>query len=65
MNSAIANDVGFENLFLSQIQSQYKKGDILIVMSVSGNSNNIIKAAKWFKKKEEKYLESWDLMVEN
>ena len=54
MNSAIANDVGFENLFLSQIQSQYKKGDILIVMSVSGNSNNIIKAAKWFKKKRGK-----------
>ena len=54
VNSAIANDVGFENLFLSQIQSQYKRGDILIVMSVSGNSNNIIKAAEWFKKKRGK-----------
>ena len=54
INSAIANDVGFENLFVSQIQSLYKKGDMLIVLSVSGNSKNIINAAKWFKKKRGK-----------
>ena len=54
INSAIANDVGFENLFVSQIQSLYQKGDLLIVMSVSGNSKNIINAAKWFKQKKGK-----------
>jgi len=54
INSAIANDVGFENLFISQIQSLYQKGDLLIVMSVSGNSKNIINAAKWFKRKKGK-----------
>lgn len=50
INSAISNDIGFENLFISQIQSQYKKGDMLLVLSVSGNSKNLIKASKWFKK---------------
>jgi len=50
ISTAISNDVGFENLFLSQIQMDYKKNDILIVMSVSGNSKNLIKASQWFKK---------------
>ncbi len=50
ISTAISNDIGFENLFLSQIQMDYKKNDILIVMSVSGNSKNLIKASQWFKK---------------
>tara|TARA_A100001015_G_scaffold313023_1_gene419338 strand:- start:146 stop:739 length:594 start_codon:yes stop_codon:yes gene_type:complete len=54
ISSAISNDVGFENLFISQIQSIYKSGDLLIVLSVSGNSKNIIKAAKWFRGKRGK-----------
>ena len=54
VNSAIANDVGFENLFVSQIKNLYQKGDMLIVLSVSGNSKNIINAAKWFKRKRGK-----------
>ena len=35
------NDVGFENLFVSQIKNLYQKGDMLIVLSVSGNSKKI------------------------
>jgi D-sedoheptulose 7-phosphate isomerase len=50
INSAISNDIGFENLFTSQIQSQYETGDMLLVLSVSGNSKNLIKASQWFKK---------------
>lgn len=50
INSAISNDIGFENLFISQIQTQYNKGDMLLVLSVSGNSENLIKASQWFKK---------------
>lgn len=50
INSAISNDIGFENLFISQIQSQYEKGDMLLALSVSGNSKNLIKASQWFKK---------------
>ena len=54
MNSAIANDVGFENLFLSQIQSQYKKGDILIVMSVSRIQIILLRPPNGLKKKRGK-----------
>tara|TARA_A100000164_G_C21872649_1_gene756009 strand:+ start:108 stop:701 length:594 start_codon:yes stop_codon:yes gene_type:complete len=52
INSAISNDIGFENLFVSQIRSQYSKGDMLLVLSVSGNSKNLIKASEWFKKRK-------------
>lgn len=48
VSTAISNDIGFENLFLAQLKYQYKKNDILIVMSVSGNSKNLIHACKWF-----------------
>ena len=50
INSAISNDIGFENLFVSQIESQYTKGDMLLILSVSGNSKNLIKASQWVKK---------------
>ena len=50
ISTAISNDIGFENIFLSQIQMHYKKNDIIIVMSVSGDSKNLLKASSWVKK---------------
>lgn len=50
VSTAISNDIGYENIFLSQIQMNYKKNDVIIVMSVSGNSKNLIKACNWVKK---------------
>ena len=47
--TAIANDVGYENLFINQLKIHYKKGDRFVAISVSGNSPNIIKAAEWVK----------------
>ncbi len=52
--TAIANDVGYENIFIEQLNIHYKKGDALIVISASGNSTNLIKAANWVKKKQGK-----------
>ena len=49
--SAIGNDIGYENIFYSQLQTQFKKGDCLIVISASGNSSNLVKAARWVKNK--------------
>jgi len=49
--TAIANDTGYENIFLNQLKIKFKKGDVAIILSVSGNSNNLIKAAKWLKGK--------------
>lgn len=44
--TALANDVGYENIFAQQIYNQIKMGDILIVISGSGNSENILRAIK-------------------
>ena len=47
-NSAIitclANDVGYEHIFSEQLNVQADKGDLLVVLSGSGNSPNIIRA---------------------
>ncbi|MDB3980063.1 SIS domain-containing protein [Candidatus Marinimicrobia bacterium] len=45
--TAWSNDNSFDNIFLRQIESLGKAGDILIGLSTSGNSPNIIKAAEF------------------
>ena len=49
--TAISNDVGFEDVFINQLKIHYSKGDKLIVISASGNSENLVRATKWVKKK--------------
>ena len=44
MITAIGNDYGYENIFSRQLQANGKDGDVLIAISTSGNSDNIIKA---------------------
>jgi D-sedoheptulose 7-phosphate isomerase len=46
---AVANDDGFENVFINQLRVYYRKGDVFIGISASGNSPNIVKAAQWAK----------------
>ncbi len=45
--SAIANDLGYENVFVYQLQSQAEPGDVLIAVSSSGRSANILHALTW------------------
>jgi D-sedoheptulose 7-phosphate isomerase len=47
--TAIANDVGYENVFLNQLKIHYRQGDKLLAISASGNSPNVVAAAKWVK----------------
>jgi D-sedoheptulose 7-phosphate isomerase len=54
--TAIANDDGFENMFVHQLKIHYREGDLLIAISASGNSPNILKAAEWVKKKKGKII---------
>ena len=42
--TCLANDIGYENVFSHQLQVKGKEGDMLIVLSGSGNSANIVKA---------------------
>lgn len=47
INSAISNDIGYENVFYMQLKDILKPEDIVIAISCSGNSPNIIKAVKY------------------
>ncbi len=44
--TALANDVGYENVFAQQLNNLMERGDILIAVSGSGNSENILRAIK-------------------
>jgi len=44
--TAIGNDLGFENLFSRQIEALCVRGDLVIGISTSGNSENIIRGLK-------------------
>ena len=50
--TAGGNDFGFENIFARQIEGLAQKGDILLGITTSGNSQNIIEALKSAHKKE-------------
>lgn len=50
--TAAGNDYGFENIFARQIEALGNRGDLLIVMSTSGNSENLIRAAAAARQKQ-------------
>ena len=45
--TAIANDMAYEEVFAYQLQSQASPGDVLIAISSSGRSPNIVSALAW------------------
>lgn len=50
--TAWANDFGYDDVFARQVQAYGSEGDILLCISTSGNSDNIIKAMQMARKKE-------------
>lgn len=44
--TAIANDYGYDNVFARQVEGHIKPGDVFIGISTSGNSENVLRAAK-------------------
>jgi len=48
--TAIANDFGYDQVFSKQIEGLGRRGDVLLAFSTSGNSPNVINAAKVAKK---------------
>lgn len=44
--TAIANDYGFEELFARQVRAHGRSGDVLILLSTSGKSPNLLRAAE-------------------
>ena len=48
--TAISNDIDFNKIFSYQLESLANKNDLLLLISSSGNSQNIINALKFAKK---------------
>ena len=44
MISAVGNDVGFDHIFVRQLIAQARRGDALVGVSTSGNSDNLLAA---------------------
>lgn len=50
--TAIGNDYGFNDIFARQIEGIFQQGDLLWLLSVSGSSPNIVRAAEVAKQKK-------------
>ncbi|HEY8751958.1 MAG TPA: SIS domain-containing protein [Tepidisphaeraceae bacterium] len=48
--TALGNDYAYEDVYVRQLQNYANAGDVVLVMSVSGNSPNVVKAVEWAKK---------------
>ena len=44
--TALANDLSYEDIFVEQLHNFAGEGDVLIAISVSGNSPNVLKAVE-------------------
>lgn len=53
---AIANDMGFEEVFRYQLQGRIREGDLVIALSGSGNSVNIMNAVRYAKEQGNKVI---------
>ena len=49
--TAIGNDYAYEDVFVRQLQNYGRPGDMVLSLSVSGNSPNCVKALEWAKGK--------------
>lgn len=47
--TAIANDISYDDIFAYQLKTMARPGDLLMTISSSGNSENIVRAAQWAK----------------
>ena len=44
---ALGNDCGYDQIFVQQLMNYGRKGDLVIAISGSGNSPNVLKAVDW------------------
>ena len=47
--TALGNDYAYDEIFVRQLRNYAKPGDLILTMSVSGNSPNLVKALEWAK----------------
>lgn len=56
LNSALINDFGHENAYMAELEMYGNNGDILIAISSSGNSKNILNCVEYAKSKNIKTI---------
>ena len=44
---ALGNDVGYEQIFVQQLMNYGQAGDLVVAISGSGNSENVLRAVDW------------------
>lgn len=54
--SAISNDCSYDDIFKMQIEGRLRSGDIIIAISGSGNSKNVLKAVEYARSKGSKVI---------
>lgn len=54
--TAIANDLSYDEIFSYQLRNRIKPGDLLVVISGSGNSKNIVRAMETAKENGNKII---------
>lgn len=47
--TAIANDIDYADVFVQQLRTMAEAGDVLMTISASGNSENVVRALTWFR----------------
>lgn len=45
--TALGNDYSYDDVFVRQLENYARPGDLLLVLSVSGSSPNLVKAVDW------------------
>jgi D-sedoheptulose 7-phosphate isomerase len=45
--TALGNDYAYDQVYVGQLQNYGRPGDVLLTLSVSGNSPNLVKALEW------------------
>jgi len=45
--TALGNDYAYEDIFVRQLENYARPGDVVLALSVSGNSPNVVKALDW------------------
>jgi len=47
VTTALANDIGYDNIFVSQLVNRLEPDDVIIAISCSGDSPNIVRACEY------------------
>src|SRR6266581_8254665 len=50
--TALGNDYSYEEVYERQLMNYARKGDVVLALSVSGSSPNVVRAAQWAKQNE-------------